>query len=78
MTFYLEKRVTQMLQYHKKYFSFKKMLFLAFFQTYVLTCQLQLPLYDAPAHQNVTKLLDMNHFLKDCRQRGRVVKALGS
>ena len=61
MTFYLEKRVTQMLQYHKKYFSFKKTLFLAFFQTYVLTCQLQLLLYDAPAYQNVT-----NEMRKSC------------
>ena len=72
----------------QKNLSFKKMLFLAFFQTYVFTCQLQLYvyilyLYDAPAHQNVTnkmrntmqlcknngltltKLLHMNHFLKD-------------
>ena len=74
---------TQMLRYHKKNLCFEKMLCLAFFQTHVPTCQLQLPLYDAPAHQNITnemkktknfcknnglaltKLLHMNHFLKD-------------
>ena len=54
-----------MLRYHEKNLLFEKMLFLAFFQTYVLTCQLQLPLYDAPAHQNVAN--EMRNTMKLCK-----------
>ena len=49
-------------------FYLKKMLFLSFFQTYVLICQFQLPLYNAPAHQNVAN--KVKNTIKFCKNNG--------
>ena len=56
----LDVKITQ------KKLALQKDAFLAFFQTYVLTCQLQLLLCDAPAHQNVAN--EMRHTIKLCVQ----------
>ena len=58
----------------QKNLRFKMMLFLGFSQTYVLTCQLQLPLYDAPAHQNVTN--EMRNTMQLCKNNGLTLKKL--
>ena len=58
----------------RKQFAFRKDVFPCIFPTYVLTCHLQLPLYDAPSHQNVAN--EMKNTMKLCKNNGLTLTKL--
>ena len=73
-TFYLEKNGDPDIKIARKKFALRKDVFPCIFPLYVLTCHLQLPLYDAPSHQNVAN--EMRNTMKLCKNNNLTLTKL--